>query len=429
MLMDTDYLLEYQHKEMAFVRRHASRVTQQGYVDSVRDLYPDLSLPSFVAYARGQVPLSLLLLMYDQTVLYIPPRPVGELENKFQMSLDDIWNLTDAGIIQPLIGHPTDYTGDHFQRLFEFHPPSVWARGLGMLTALGLEETLKEKSCPLPIASLADSPEIRDRYSRLFPNLPPQELTARIKLELLTNYADLWLFGEGIIADSLQYYSRGEQIINRLYLASEIIAYPVLFGLGGTPNYDFESVKDDPRLIGNPLRYIRNLTPSLLPRNVDSLLRGIGFHGSALTPESIIEFHSSKGRKLRDAVQYFEGAARSFIASGKDLDDAGTLLLAAERLKQELEEVGRLLRSVNYRGRLSQFEERARIIVNVGIPSFGALLAYLLGGGVLGAMGGAAVLSQLVPSKVRDKITDRIVSWRFSPGIGNLWKISKDSKP
>ncbi|MBA7707145.1 hypothetical protein ES703_116014 [subsurface metagenome] len=226
-------------------------------------------------------------------------------------------------------------------------------------------------------------------------------------------------------AVSLSYYNDPKEIVHKLFLANEVRTYPILFGLGGTANYDLKSLKDDPSLLQTPLRGANQTLPSIIPPDLDILLRGIGIQVNTMKPDEIVEFHvSDYGKHLRDAVQYFEQEA-GIIAKRKEDLDLENFFAAAEHLQKAMREAGKSLSTPSFRKKIKKTEERLELFFRAGGLAVGGLLGGLIGRGPLEIIGGAAIIDQIVFPKVRHKIVDAVVKKLFSPGIANLWKILK----
>ena len=225
-------------------KKNSDRIREKGKVSAVSDIYPDIGIPETLTFRSGRIPLSHLLLLYEKVVLFIPPSQPEILKEKWSVPFKTVMELCEQDRIIPLIGHATDYSAPHFEPLFKLkNLPSVWARGLTLLIELGYGDKLIERNCSLPIAKMANVKFVIEKYKHHFPTLTKKELNETIKRELLTFYADLWLFGEGKLADCLGLGNENdpEKIAERLFLTNELYTYPILFGLGGTANYNLQT--------------------------------------------------------------------------------------------------------------------------------------------------------------------------------------------
>jgi hypothetical protein len=423
--MDTGWLLRYEEEDAERALSVAGGVLKRGRLERPQDLYPELKLPHLVGYSRAPVPLPLLVLLYDVVVVYVPPSSQSRLEAKWGLPFEDFVDLARAGLVQPLIGHPPDYSAQYFKPLLEERPPSLWARGYGMLCALGLEATLSPDECPLPVSEIAQLKPARLKYSRQFPALSQDELTARIEREVLTNYADLWIFGEGELADALALHREPMTTFGALLTVNEVRTYPTLFGMGGTANYDLDTLRAEAVMLetfgAEPPRDVR-----VVPQNLDILLRGVGVDVGQVTANDLIELHASGGaERLRRAMSDFEHEAQDATeAAGSDLD---LYLGAAETLQDRLKQVGDELLKPETKKRLGDVDRRTRYTVRAGLPALGAGLGAMLGS-LPGAVAGGAIgnlAERILPDAAVDHLAERVNSKLFSPGVANLWRMSR----
>lgn len=379
-----------------------------------------------IAYRVGSVPLHLLVLLTDKLVTYIPPSTPEMLEARWGLSLDVVLDLCERGRIQPLIGHPTDYRGARFDRLFRLKAPSVWARGLGLLRALGMEHALEEAGRKLPLQKMARAPWLRPRWRAHFPHLSEAELTQRISHELAVNYADLCVFGFQEIAESTAYHKTPAEIARALLLAAEVKTYPILFGLGGTPHYDY-AIRDRHSDLADALLQQRALPGPKIPPNLDILLSGIGINAARMDAEQIVEFHASdSGKHLRSALQAFEAEARRVTAASQR-ESSERVVAAAAQLQSTLQEATRRLADPSLRKGARAMRGRFNWYFRVGGFAAGALVASVSGAPWLtflaAGAAGIAVTEKLLPASIRDRLYTASLARAFSPGIAHLWRI------
>ena len=428
--MSRDTLLRYEEEEAQRVLAHAARARRRGYLDAYSDLYPDLvDLPERRGYSRFPVPLPLLLLMYDQTVVYIPPSDPDVLRARWSLSIEDVDLLIRAKLIQPLIAHPPDYDAPHFARLLEHRPPSVWARGAALLRALGMESTLAVSECPLPVRAMAELPAARERFHKLYPRDSPEALTKRIELDILTNYADLWIFGEGEVADGLVDYGSPAQIFGALLTFNEVRTYPLLFGLGGTANYNVPELQAETPLVAPFAHPPQGAPAAYIPRNLDILLRGLDLEVGKLGAHDLIDLHASGDvQRLRKAVAYFENEANAIARRNEP--EQKQFVDAAEKLEDELRGVVTELVSPAERKKLGATDTGATYTVRVGLPAIGAALGLGIGGpaGVLVGLSTGAVIQTLLPDRLKERFADVVIARRFSPGVANLWRVAQHQR-
>ena len=421
--MDPTKLKDYELEQMEAVAGHAHMVREKGLITSSTDLYPDLHWPVDTAYRKGNVPLSILVLFYDRVVIYVPPLPRQHLEQRWGLPYDTVLQLARAGLIQILIGHPTDYAAEHFDPLLRLRPPSVWSRGLALLHALELEHTLPEAYERLPMSAMASLPWIRERWARHFPDASESELTAKIGRELAVNYADLWVFGEREIAESLPGLDDPAKIARGLLLFNEVRTYPLLFGLEGIAHYDLASVQADPRLVQQVLRLPGN-RPVFVPDELKLLTEGIGLDVSSLDAETLVEFHSSeRGRHLRLALKAFEEQA-GLNRRPLPLDE---FFEAAGRFQRLLLEAAQLLNRPDARRQMRKTQGRVQWLFRAGGVAVGALIGSSLGASWLTMLGpasgvGMLIAEKLVPEQLRQNLVTQALAQQFSPGVAHAWR-------
>jgi hypothetical protein len=420
--VDAQRLANYEQQEIERVLAGAKPVLDRGHIAEPSDLYPEIDLPDHLGWAGGLVPLPLLLLLYERVALYVPPKTRDDLAAKWHLSLDAVNELSARRVIQPLIGHPADYAADHFTPLLEQHPPSVWARGVGLLRELGLGHIVDWGDCPLPVDDMATLPHLMERFRRHFPMSTDDELREKVRLEILTNYADLVIFGESEVANSIAKESDLLIMAKRLFLASELRAYPILFGLGGTANYDLSELHGNGGTTSRVVEPSRLSDARVVPANLQMLLEGLGLSVSRLTPRDILEFHSSgRGQALRAAVEYFEAEAREVVVSDSETAEIDQYLEAAEAVQSQLREAVQDLSSPQMVRAISKSRKRIEMVIIAGALVVGAGIGGLLGEPIGGAAGGSGVAQFILK---RTELIDRATARRFSPGISNLWRAS-----
>lgn len=415
----------YKEDEANLVIANCDAIVRRGYIQDPADLYPEIGHEKHTSFTRTPIPLLFLVLLYERTVIFLPPMRQGEMEERWGLPLEALVKLIRAGVVQPLIGDPVDYTDAHFEQIMETRPPSVWARGLSLLERLGMGDTLKEADCPLPIEAMASLPSIRRKYETYFPSLTGDELTKRIKREILTNYADLWIFGEGQLADSFRLLSSPQQMVDRLKTANEVRTFPVLFGMGGTAHYDRQFLIEEAQslqslgTIGSP-----NKPAKAIPSSLGLLLKGIGINLADITAETIIDFHASgQGQHLRKAMHHFEHQLKDAGSGEGGLSTPSELLEKTRSLEQIIVKATRELSSPSFIRKATRTRKSLDLVLRAGSPALGGWLGHMLGASILEGIGGGAVLQQLVIESMRDQIIDAAMVARFNPGLANLWRI------
>lgn len=420
------YLKNYTDDQANIVLNNCAIPLQRGHLREPKDIYPDIQIPSSVAYTRYTIPLPFLVLLYEKTTVYVPPLSKKDLLLRWGTSIETVIALAQSGIVVPIIGRPTDYRASHFAPLLELKPPSLWARGVALLDRLGMNAALDERDCPLPIAEMAHVKPLRRKYSHYESGLRGEALTTRIKRELLLNYADLCIFGEQQLAESLGRLREPQQIVDRLLLANEIRTYPILFGLGGTANYDTRMLRAE----SGVARTLPNLTlidkSKVIPGNLNLLFNGLGIDISHLTTNEIIEFHvSGNGARLRAAMAYFERRASKKLGSSAPITDSEQVIAAAAALEDVILNTARELSSPEFIRRASNTQRTSNVLLKVGSPALGGWLSHLAGASVFDGIGGGAIVQTFIIDPVKDKIVDAALVARFRPGLANLWRIAK----
>jgi hypothetical protein len=425
-------IADYEAKQAAALRSSASALVLHRRVRDYKDLYPDVQISSNdVSYCRGLNPLPFLLLMYEKVALFIPALPQAELEQRYQLSLPSIYELCDFGLIQPVISVPQDYDTPHLSDLLSIGAPSVWARGLQAVSVLGMQEVLDERACPLPISEMARSPSILTKFNRRYPQHDASSVHEIVKHDLLVNYADLAIFGHRSLADSLVSYKEPRQIASMLYLLSETLTYPHLFGFNGTANYDALSIQQDPEFIQKDTLELHSVEVPFNKRELDIFLRGIGLKLSTLDTKQIVAFHKSgDGARLRTAVKHFEQEAKKITSN--EQADLSNVFGAEENLKTMLLEAARTVSSLDFVRRAERADNTVDYLFRGGTIAVGAFAGHPWGqsvvGGLAGLLGGGAIMSQLLLPAVKERLLDGARKLYLKPGLANLWSVKTKQK-
>ncbi|TCO41039.1 hypothetical protein EV646_116130 [Kribbella antiqua] len=384
-----------------------------GVVTDARRLYKDVHLPERVGFARSGSPLTALLLLYEATVVYFPPAGKADLERRFGAEWNDLLELVELGSIKPIIGHPTHYARKgHFDDLFSFRPPSVWARGDELARRFADADSYWDQArAVLPISEMLQLAWVRRKFRKHFPSLSQKKLSERIEIELITNFVDLCIYGWSPLAHRLAGLPNVSHGARRILELSEILTYPTLIGMGGTPNYGLktmtaiQSAVDEPVLLGLD-RSERRLVDESARLLVDGL--DLSFP-SSLDLSLVAQFHEDgMSRRLWRAMEALESevsAAEIMVTDGL-VDRA---VIAEEILTGTLREVqGPGLRAA--RARTSR-RSRAWTDFTIKIGSAAALstASAVLGQDWLTALAsGAAGVTVLWPTKVFDRSIDKV---------------------
>lgn len=423
-MIKKEKLKEYEIEQKIFLHQNSSLRGQKRYIESVVDLYPEMKDATSVCYIRGNVPMKAMLLLYDKIVVFVPPATKECLEKRFGIPYEEFIELCRCGLVQPLIGHAVEYTEDIFVELLKLKPPSVWARGVGSLSLLQMDDVLEEARCKLPVWKIAMLPSVRKQWGEHFGNIRESELTERIIREVSTLYADLCVFGYKSIADSLAEDLKDEKkIIKQLKFLNEILTYPILFGLGGSPNYSYDKLQSKNRTINLHL----NEKTQLVPEELLYVLEDIGLSVNSLEINEIIEFRSKKiGKYIIDLLNDFEEKANLFQNHQETVD---TVLAKAIILKQELQNFNKEI--IPTLTKAKKIEKSVDISIKIGCAVLGGLLGVYIGQdgttlpySVLGGVG-VEMLGSFIPEESKDILTQKVIRQKLSARTANLWKINK----
>lgn len=327
-------LERYEETERRYVRINGAAAVSDGYVVNAPVIYADRLLPSRLAFHRSNAPLAALLLLYEQTVVYLPPAPKEVLEARLGIAWDDFIGLVDARCIQPIIGHPTHYTRrPYFDEVFAFRPPSVWARGDELARRFAnADEYWEEAPHVLPLDNLCRADWVRARFRKQFPHLSRESFLDRVKTEIVTNYVDLCIYGYGPLAKYLANLPDPAWAAKRLLEASELITYPTLMGLGGTANYGLrsDSAARSAELGEFVLPGLRELGPE-----AHILVDGLGLNVPELTVDSVVQFHrDGMSSRLWQALEELE--TRVAYAQLAEVDEVIDVALVAEAAVRDM---------------------------------------------------------------------------------------------
>ena len=128
-MVAVDRLEQYDEAERQLARERAPLAAPNGFIADMAPVF-DHDSSDRIAVMRAGAPLSALIIFYRQTVVFVPPASVANLERRFAMTWDALLTLSDAGIVLPVGGNPVEYANKrHFGDLFDYRPPSVWSRG------------------------------------------------------------------------------------------------------------------------------------------------------------------------------------------------------------------------------------------------------------------------------------------------------------
>lgn len=424
----------YEESERETARLYGPAAVSNGFIADGPLIYTDKLVSSRLAFHRQGAPLKALLLLYEQTVVYIPPADKSELEQRFGISWSDLLKLSERECIIPVIGHPTHYSDKvHFDSMLKLKPASVWARGdeIAHRFADGAEYWSIAKRI-VPYADMSQTDWLQKRFQRHFPSLSSDSRLDRIQTELLTNFVDLCIHGYEPLATELVTLPDPGYAAKRLLEVSEILTYPSLMGLGGTPNYGLNSEIAVAEARGAEyLHRGRELGPE-----AELLLRGlsIGFP-RLMSPELIMQFHrDGMSTWLWQALAKLEHqVALKTESHSTELTDAATH--AQEILAEALREV----RGAGYSSLRSRSHDLARSTVGLTIKLGESSALATAAWGPLGhdwmnlALAGVQFSSVLLAAKkfesatnlAERRIADLIANRKTSPLASQLWWLSQ----
>lgn len=435
-MLDLDFLREYEQKEKSKINRKKFSASDEKYIKSADDLYPEIDKADGIVYPRGNVPLKLLLLLYNKIAVFVPPTNEEYFKKRYRMSFEDFLTLCRKGIILPIIAHPTDYVNvadknaKFFEELFKLNPPSVWARGISLLDYLKIDfEIAKEK---LPLNRIVTFKSVREQWRRHYPEISEQQLTNIITRELSTLYADLMIFGyeevlDNLIKKNIRKSISEHQIVYYLKSLNELLTYPFLFGLGGTPVIDYEHTRQK-FFYDFPINKVAEAVPEYITPNLQYVLEDFEIYLNDLSIRKLIEFHQ-KGYAddMRKAIRDLQNTEQNAVAD--ESITFNTIYEKAEKVRLSLDEFHMRIGS-EISSKIRDIERAEQTVNNQVLlsgVSFGHFLiadregqnmdfSYLLKNQL--------PVSLLLPQDIQGLLTKKITE-EFSPSIATLWGISK----
>jgi hypothetical protein len=407
--MKTDDLLAYEERERAFVRANGDRAVTNGFVTDTRCIYSDRRLPGSLAFHRSGAPLAALLLLYEKTVVYIPPTTRDKIEARIGFPWSDLLTLVDRGCIQPIIGHPAHYARKpFFDDLLSFDPPSVWARGDELARRFAnADEYWAMTPSVLPLPQMCAVKWVRAKFRRHFPSLSEKSLSERIATELCTNFVDLCIYGYEPLARDIAGLSDHDWSARRILEISELLTYPTLMGLGGTANYGLASSAAIDEAIS--AGQLSTTDVREIPPEAQILLDGLSINvPSNLNADLVVQFHhDGMAKPLWHALEELETqVAASAGESGSLVDSA----VVAERL---MNATMRELRGVGFRRQIGQSQRQlpwVDLTVKVGAAALLTVATHAPIGSdwMTDALAGAQFAGTLYALKFADRITARV---------------------
>ena len=407
------------------------------FVKDYYDVYPDLkdilSIPgSSVSYIRGDVSLKMSALLYDKTIVYLPPWPQNLIEKRFGISYKEFLSLCQNNIIIPIIGDPHDYSAEYFQPLFKLkiQPPSLWARGIALLDIFGIGNVLDVARQKIPVDQIACTPEIQKKWSERLPYADENTRKQAIMNDISVMYADMCIFGYEHEAQEMGKFLDPQKAYESLQVFNEAITYPVLFGLNSRPTYNPDKLENSlSKLYINPQF---NIPPIPIPPDLEVLLQGIGIDIETITLEDIIKYRQDGlGVALREALRSFEDYCNNGL-NGENLLDRDSILERAEKFQKQIRTAIGELTPQKYK-EFNMIEKCITTSIKIGGFGVGGVLGYTIDGGIATVAGisgfSGAVLSEILTypkaQEAVNWVVEACLSHKNSKYMVNLWKCKK----
>jgi len=423
--MEKSFFEEYHHKQKQIIESIAARLTNQKIVKHYSDVYPDLynkiGSNRGIAYIRGSVPLKLVSLIYDTVIVFIPPISKEKIESRFQLKYGDFIRLCQQNIVIPILGDVFNYTDDHFKEIFDLpsSPPSLWARGLGLLDVFGMNDCLEFAKGKLPVEKIVNDKKVLKYYD----NYNRKNIKERIRKDVALFYADLCIFGCESDIEIIKEFSEPSEIYESLEMMNEIKTYPILFGLGSQPNYN----PDKMRKIVLENKKFKQLP---IPDELGILLDGIGINAGSISVDEIIKYHQTDlGKHLRNALSSFNEYCNEKLQYKKSLD-IYTYCDKAELFQTKLKEA---INELTFR-KWSSLDNTQRAITNIikcggisigGIPAVPAIcdgdISQIAMASVPLVFCSLVSLASFFPEMVASKIMKLGVNIGCSGVLANMW--------
>lgn len=422
-MLDYDFLREYELKERNKINRIKLLSNHDRFITTVDDLYPDINISDGIVYPRGNVPIKLLLLFYDKIAIFVPPANRLYFERKYSMTFDDFLTLSRKGIILPVIAHPTDYVNnDDFDELFELNPPSIWARGISLVNTFDMD--FDEAERVLPLKRIAAFMNVRKQWRRHYPDVSEQQLTQNIIRELSTLFADLVVFGyQDVLYNLVDLKIPEYQIVYYLKTLNELLTYPYLFGLGGTPVIDYKRAKDK-FSYSFPITGRKEVIPDIISPSLRYILEDFDIYINDLSIAQLVEYHQEKyAKKMREAIKNLQNSTE-FMFSNNTIS-LNSIYEKAEKVKITLDDFHKRISSDISR-KLKNIELEVANEINLSSLSMGNFLVE----NQYGENVDIAYLSKfnlpvsdMLPCDIQKIVSKEVISKRFSPSVATLWEI------
>ena len=418
--MHKEALEQYELDQKAKVLSSLPKGIKAGVLTDVKKLYPDVRLAQTHALARKGAPLNLLCFLYPQTCVFVPPESASRLRTRFGLDLDTLVELSRKRIIIPLIGHPSDYANrPHLNSILELEPPAVWPRGLALLESLRKEDLFDEAAKRLPLKQMASLPSVKQKWRMHHSRYSAAQLRRKIEEELMTNYIDLIVFGHREIAERIVATSDPNAVATLLLLTNEILTYPLLFGIGGTPNYP---ASYDGQIVGSQLVTPLAKKLAVIPGDLEILLKGLRIEITGnIDADTISDFHKhGLSKHLWKAIGSFERVA----GRARRLDDTFD---SAEYLQKRVKEAIRDVQDSLFERKRQNVRNRIKWYFRAGGASIGfAVGTWFAPLQVAATIGGGLpwILENITHIRLLEEwLTDLAMSEEYSPGVAHLWHL------
>jgi hypothetical protein len=282
----------------------------------------------------------------------------------------------------------------------------VWARGDELARRFaGADGYWDIARAELSTMEMVGASWIRKKFKKQFPNVSEPSLTERIEIELITNFVDLCIYGWEPIAMDLARDPNRDYAARRILELSELLTYPTLMGMGGTPNYGFASDLAISRLTGRPhgpgpARHVGDLA-SLLVDGLD--LR----FPQSIDTDLVAQFHSdSMATRLWAALEALEDSLL------EDERHATTAPDAAARAERTLLDTLREVRGPGLRDNRRRADRGAQtwvdLTMKVGTAAGLTVCSGALGIDWVAAAGLGTGVTGILPTRVWDGSSQRV---------------------
>ncbi len=413
-----------------------AKLSSRGYVLDYTDVYPDLASKiegrtKNVTYIRGEVPLKLVLLLYDAVIVFVPPYSRASLQNRFGVSWEEFISLCNNGFIIPIIGKAKEYTAKHFDDLFKSNSPpiSLMERGLKLLEIFGMDDVLSRGADLIDIDTLVSNKDIYNSWQkRLGRAATDENIRNSLSKDIALQYADLCIFGCKTEAESIIDTGTPLEAYEALKTFNEIRTYPTLFGLNQQANYNPEKLK---RICLQNFS-ADSFSPRVLPPDkLKIMYEGIGIDPNTISVGDVIKYHRANlGKDLRAAMSTLNESFDSRIQDSSSVD-LNALFHQTEVFQKKYETALKELTNPFQNNHIRQIDNTFKtmsVFLTVGTIAIGYALPLVVTDNPsvsLSAASAVANLSVALISKFPDAIAKFITKEINNPFVANMWIASK----